>query len=70
MKKILMFIVLAPVAGLILLMAIGAMLPPPSPEEQKQAAVQRECDKMMSDAAPGPDRQMTRQMCERMGWKE
>jgi hypothetical protein len=57
-----------PVGLFVLLMIYSGltMSPQKSALYDKQRRIEQECDKMMSDAALGSQRQMTRAICDRM----
>ena len=55
------------VAILALMMVVGSnMSPEESARRDRAAAADSECDKMMSDAALGAERRMTREICDRL----
>ena len=71
--KILAYIIGAPVALFVLVFALffvrEVVSPTPRPAGPRSPTLDA-CDKMMRDSALGADRQMTRQVCERAGWRE
>lgn len=65
--KIALYIVAGAVGLFVLLGVIGMnMDPATSARYDRQAAVDEACEKMMSDAALGNERRMTRQMCDEL----
>lgn len=65
MLKILGIVVGVSLASVALMMLYGATLPATTTNKPSHEA----CDKMMADSRPGFDRQTTRQVCERLGWR-
>lgn len=62
-----MWVLGVPVFLFIVLLVSGlTMSDKDSAKWSKVNAIDRECDKMMSDSAPGNERRMTRQMCDQM----
>ena len=65
--KIALWIVAGAIGLFVLLGVIGMRSDPAGQaRHDRQAAVDEACDKMMSDAALGNERRMTRQMCDEL----
>ena len=51
----------------VVMLIIGALVPEEKARQYgHEAAVEKECDRMMSDSAFGNERRMTREICDRM----
>lgn len=62
-----MWVLGIPVVLFIAMMILGSTVSDKKAAQYgKEAAIERECEKMMSDSALGNERRMTRQICDQM----
>lgn len=68
--KAVLWILSAPLivfAAVFLVLFVHTLVAGPSEAHTKQRARSQACEQMLADAAPGPERRMTREVCARMG---